>query len=71
MNSIIQKMLLPILSQFLTDLLSDENIDVYGDKLFDLVEDLVTDSRTKWDDLTVLPVIKQLRKSLGIPDRPD
>lgn len=38
------------------------------DKAFDAVEKKVKDSKTHWDDVTVLPMLKALRKALDIPD---
>jgi hypothetical protein len=64
----ILKMIIPILMQIVKQLLSPENIQLYGDKLFDLIEDFVADSETTIDDLTVLPVVKALRNALNIPD---
>jgi len=49
-------------------LLSPENIALYGDRLFDLLEEAVENSETTIDDITVLPVIKALRQGLNIPD---
>ena len=49
-------------------LLSPENIALYGDRLFDLLEEAVKDSETTVDDAMVLPVIKALRLGLNIPD---
>jgi hypothetical protein len=62
------KMVIPILMQIVGKLLSSENIQLYGDKLFDLIEDFVADSETTIDDATVLPIVKALRIGLNIPD---
>ena len=62
------KLALPILMGVIGKLLSPENIALYGDKLFDLIEDAVANSETTIDDVTVLPVIKALRQGLNIPD---
>lgn len=58
----------PIILKIIESLLTDEYIKKYGDKLFDLVEDAVIDSDTKWDDKIVLPIINALRAGLHIPD---
>jgi hypothetical protein len=51
--------------------LTEENVQKYGDKLFDLIEDVVADSKTPIDDALVLPVVRGARFALNIPDRPD
>ena len=68
MNDLIMKMALPIIMGIVQELLSQENIQKYGDHLLDFVEDAVTNSKTTIDDITVLPVIKALRIGLNIPD---
>jgi len=67
MNTLL-KMLLPIIMQIIESLLTVENIKKYGDKLFNLLETVIEDSETEWDDKTLLPVIKMFRIGLGIPD---
>ena len=62
------KLLMPIFTQIIENLLTPENIKKYGDKLFDLIEDFVADSETTIDDATVLPIVKAFRKGLDIPD---
>ena len=59
--------LIPIIQSILTK----ENVQLYGDRLFDLAEDVIKDSRTKWDDAALLPIITQFRQILDIPDLPD
>lgn len=68
MQSIVLKVLMPIIIGMMEDLLTPKNLQKYGDKLFDFIEDAVADSETKIDDLTVLPVIQLLRQTLNIPD---
>ena len=68
MGNWLLKLALPIIMSILGEALKPENIKKYGDKLFDLIEDLVQDSETTIDDATVLPLIKALRLGLGIPD---
>lgn len=67
MNFVLQ-MALPVLMGFVEEMLKPENIQTYGDKLFDFVEDAVVASETTFDDMTVLPLIKSLRVGLNIPD---
>ena len=68
MDKFLLKMLIPILMNIMEDLLSEENIKTYGDKLFDFIEDAVKNSDTTFDDATVLPLIAALRAGLNIPD---
>ena len=68
MTDMIIKLLMPIIMGMLEELLSPSNLQRYGDKLFDFIEQAVADSDTKIDDTTVLPVIRLLRTSLNIPD---
>ena len=62
------KLALPIVMSIVGKLLSPENIKLYGDRFFDLIEDFVADSKTTIDDATVLPIVKALRIGLNIPD---
>lgn len=68
MNEMLLKMALQIIMQIIEKLLSPENIRKYGDVFFDMIEDMVADTETTIDDVTVLPVIKALRAGLNIPD---
>ncbi len=65
------EMIAPILAQVLGTIMTPENIKVYGDRLFDLIEDVVRDSSTPIDDVLVLPIIRAMRAGLNIPDRGD
>jgi hypothetical protein len=58
----------PILEKIIEELLKPENIQTYGDKLFDVFEDVVTDSKNTIDDKIVLPILKMLRAGMNIPD---
>lgn len=60
-----------VVEKVVESVLSEENVQKYGDRLFDLIEDVVADSRTPIDDVLVLPVVKAARMALNIPDRPD
>jgi len=68
MNEWIIRMLLPMISKMLNDLVTVETIQKYGDQLFDFLENAIADSATKVDDVVVLPIIKKIRETLGIPD---
>lgn len=68
MQNLILKVLMPIIMGMMADLLTVENLRKYGDRLFDFLEDAIADSDTKIDDTVVLPVIKMLRQTLGVPD---
>ena len=66
-SDIMAQALLPIIAT----MINEENIQLFGDKLFDLVEQAVASTSTPWDDALVLPLIMQFRKALNIPDLPD
>ena len=66
MNEFLAKIASPIIAGVVNDLLSEENLKQYGDKLFDFIENAVKDSKTTIDDALVLPIIQSLRKSLEI-----
>jgi hypothetical protein len=68
MNDLIMKMALPIIMGVVEELLNKENIQKYGDALFDFIEEAVKNSKTTIDDITVLPLVNALRSSLDIPD---
>lgn len=68
MQSILLKMFMPIVIKILTDLMSPENLQKYGDKLFDYLEDLIKDTETDIDDKLALPVIQAIREAFNIPD---
>jgi len=68
MNKFLIGIMAPVIRGVIAELLTEENIDAYGDKLFDFIEDAVKASETTIDDVMVLPVVKQFREVLGIPD---
>jgi hypothetical protein len=70
MNELLLKLAVPIINGVVADLLSEQNIRMYGDKLFDFIEDAVKNSKTTIDDATILPLLQTLRKTLNIPDHP-
>lgn len=49
-------------------LLTPPQVKSILDKAFDAIEEKVKDSKTHWDDVIVLPMLKALRKALDIPD---
>lgn len=65
------KAIMPFIMDFIEKLLTTENFQKWGDKIFDLIEEAVKDSETTWDDKTVLPLVQLLRSSLNLPDLPD
>ena len=65
------KLLIPILMQIIQSILKPENIQKYADKLFDLLEAIVKDSETEWDDKTILPVLELFRTALNIQHNDD
>lgn len=68
MNKFLLTMMGPMIQNVISELLNEDNIRAYGDKLFDFIEDAVADSATSIDDIAVLPIVATLRKSLNIPD---
>lgn len=55
----------------LEKMITKENVQVYGDKIFDLFEEFIQDSETDIDDKLFLPAIRKVRVLLDIPDFPD
>ena len=49
-------------------LLSPTQVKELLDKAFDAIEEKVADSKTEWDDVIVLPILKALRTALDVPD---
>jgi len=68
MNAIFQAMVGQVVSAVVSEIVTTENKNKYGGKLFDFIEQVVKDSETRIDDATVLPVVKALRSALDIPD---
>ncbi len=64
-------MALPILMGMVEEMITEKNLKLYGDRLFDLIEDFVTNSDTDVDDKIVLPLVKAARAALDIPDNDD
>ncbi len=67
-NKLIEVMLIPALMTILKEVFTRENYQYYGDKLFDLIEEFVKDTKTTIDDKVVLPVVAELREFMNIPD---
>jgi len=70
MDWLLKFVLGPIVDMIVGQLLTSENYGLYGDKLFDLLEEAIADSETSIDD-KFLPVIQRARTLLNIPDLPD
>lgn len=68
MKEMILKMALPIVMNIVTEMMTPENLRKYGAKLFNLVEEFVSDTDTKIDDAVVLPLVKGARIALRIQD---
>lgn len=64
MLNYIVKLLVGILLPKLDDATIKKGLDAF----FDTIENAVEKSSTTLDDVTVLPLIKVLRKSLNVPD---
>lgn len=67
-KKLIEAMLIPALMMILEQIFTKENYQHYGDRLFDLIEEFVKDTKTAIDDKVVLPVVKDLREFMNIPD---
>ena len=70
-NLIIKNIVVPFLMNFINEMLTGENVKVVLDKLFDFVEEMVINSKTSYDDMTVLPIIARIRVMMDVPDLPD
>lgn len=68
MRGLLIQMLLPIITGVVSEMLTKDNFQKYGDNLFDMIEDAVAASSTTIDDAIVLPIVKQIREVLQIPD---
>lgn len=62
----IKNMLLPMAMSCLKIVITSKNIRFVTDKLFDMLEATVKDSKTKFDDKTVIPIVKQLRRAMDV-----
>ena len=49
-------------------LVTGERLRQLADVILDFFEDGAKDSKNKFDDATVLPLCKAIRKTFGIPD---
>ncbi len=67
-RKLIDTMLPPAVTVVIGQIFTKENFQLYGDRLFDFLEDFVKDTRTTIDDRIVLPVIAELREFMDIPD---
>jgi len=68
---LMEGLVLPFIMNFITTLLTEENWQIYGDKLLDLIEELAENSETKLDDRILLPIVAQIRVLANIPDGDD
>lgn len=71
MKGLLIKALLPVLVKIVEEMVTTDAIKIHGDKLFDLIEDYVKDTKNQYDDAFILPIVKKLRGTLNIPDLPD
>jgi hypothetical protein len=60
--------LITALVSALFSVITTEKIKKFIDAGLDVIEDSVSATESKWDDLIVLPICNQLRKALDIPD---
>jgi len=68
MKETLLKLALPMILGIVEEMITKENLQKYGDSLFDMIEDFVSASDSKVDDTVVLPLIKAARIALNIPD---
>jgi len=68
MNKLMLEIAMPVIVGVMKELLNKENIQRYGDHLFDFIEQAIESSETTFDDKLVLPIVKSLRAALDIPD---
>ena len=62
------KKIIASLITLLIDMVDEQTAKDMLDKLIDVAEDAIKNSKTKWDDITVLPVLKKIRDIVDIPD---
>ena len=60
--------LIQLALQIMLSLLSPELLKTFADKLFDMIEEFVSDTENDVDDALVLPLIGLLREAFDIPD---
>lgn len=70
-NFVLESIIAPFFLNFIDQLINEENYQVYGDKLLDFCEEMISSSKTTLDDKTLLPVIAKIRELANIPDLPD
>jgi hypothetical protein len=70
-QKLIETFILPFINGIFVEILSEENYQLYGDKLFDFLERAIADSKTTFDNKLFLPLINQCRIIMDIPDLPD
>lgn len=62
------KTIIANLIAMLIDMVDEKTAKDMLDKLIDIAEDRITNSKTKWDDITILPILKKIRDIVDIPD---
>lgn len=60
-----------LVMQLISLLLTKQNFQAFGDKFFDMLEEMIENTSTTYDDVVLLPIIRQLRSLLNIEDLPD
>ncbi len=63
-----QSKMIGMLVQVLLSALTPELLKNFADMALDFVEDKVLGSKSKIDDMTVLPICKMIRMTFDIPD---
>jgi hypothetical protein len=57
--------LVSFFNRFFEQLVMRENFQKYSDRLFDLIEEMIEDSETSWDDRVMLPLLQMVKNILG------
>jgi len=70
-NPIVIKTLTYLINKIVEYTFTVENYQKYGDRLFDYLEELVADSENDIDDAVILPLLRQMRALLSVPDLAD
>lgn len=70
-NPIVIKTLTYLINKIVEYTFTVENYQKYGDRLFDYLEELVADSENDIDDAVILPLLRQMRALLSVPDLMD
>jgi len=65
MKTMLLKMLVPMLLNAVEEMMTKENFQKYGSKLFGILKEFIVDTETKMDD-RLLPLIEKIEGMLGL-----